>query len=693
MYIVIQQDINNNSIYKTFFIYLKMRKIQFLILFFIFCNLNAFDKKDFYYGIYADYGINILDMNFGALPNVPNCCNEFSTGNGIAYSFGGVAYYKLSMLNPKFKVGLRLNYYNSTNEFNSLEKEVLSVDNAPYNGQFEHNLTTNVSYINFYPVIEYNFYDKLNFNLGVNFRIPITTNFTQYEKIVDPIDRGVFEDSKTNIRNQKSDNIKSINNLNSVLSFAVNYSLPLNKHNTLIAKPEIGFDYALTSSVNDIHFFENRIKVGIEILYNYQFIPEPLPILNPPPPPIPVAIVKEEPKNEMIAPDIEFDFVGVDSAGIESQVLEITARDRNNFTLKPMLTYVFFLEDSYTIRKEYRDLTDEEVEKFDIDSVKSLPTMDIYYNVMNVVAKRLKQRPQSKITLIACNSDENLELNDLELSKKRAFAVRDYFLNTWKIDSNRIKIELRNLPSLPSNINHNDGIVENRRVEIHSTDWEIVKPIIDEEFYTEFNYPKLKIYLNDKNKNSTKKLKWNLKVLFEGNNVFSQSGKEFRGNSIEILLDRHKFFIVGDEKLDINLEFEDEYGNKNTQKASIPFKIVDNPDEKYTFIERAKYNLILFEFDKSRLTEANQRIVDIINNRIHPNSTGIAYAYTDRTGTEEHNLELSDRRAKSIVNYIKIKDIKTEGRGESILLYDNQFPEGRFYCRTTEIIVETEITR
>lgn len=667
-------------------------KYAIIIIYLISFNyLHSIEKEDIYYGIYADYGVNLLNVDFATLPGVPNCCNNFGSGDGFAYSFGGVAYYKLNMLNPKLKAGLRLVYYNSSNNFIESEDEVLSVNNQPYDGKFEYSLETNVQYIDFYPVVEYNVFDKVNLNLGISFRVPISSNFSSNEKIVDPIDRGVFDDTKTNIRNEENGAIDKLNPLANFVSFGVNYELPLKRNRSWVAKPEIGFDYALNSNVDGIKFYENRIKVGVEILYNYVYEPEPLPIVSPPPPPIPVEVVKKEVMKEMIAPDIEFDFNGVDSAGVEHQVLEITTRERNNFTLKPMLTYVFFLEDSYDIRKEYRDLKEEQVEKFDIDSVKHLPTMDIYYNVMNVVGKRLTQRPQSKITLIGCNSDENLEVGDLTLSKNRANAVRDYFINTWKIDASRIKIETRNLPSLPSNVNHNDGIVENRRVEIHSTDWEIVKPIIDEEFYSEYNYPTLKIYLNDKNK--TKSLKWNLNVFFEGNNIFKESGKDFKDRNFEIRLDKYDFFIIGDEKLEVVIDFEDELGNKSSQKGSIPFTLVDNPDEKYTFIERAKYNLILFEFDKSRLTDANQKIVDIINDRIHPNSKGWAYAYTDRTGTEEHNLELSDRRAESVVNFVKINDLKTEGRGESTLLYDNTFPEGRFYCRTTEIIVETEITR
>ncbi|MDC1068099.1 OmpA family protein [Candidatus Kapabacteria bacterium] len=666
-------------------------KILFTLILVIFCiNIHALEREKISYGIYADYGINILNVDFGSLPGIPNCCNNFDKGNGYAFSLGGVGYYNFKNYVPKLKGGLRLTYYQSSNDFSIKEGETFSVDNQPYEGEFEHLLTTKIQYLNIYPVLEYNIYDKLNLNLGLDFRIPINSNYNQSEIISDPIDRGVFPDTRTNIRNEKDGEIPNLNPLASFISIGVNYELPLNNKRSLIAKPEIGFDYALNSNVDGITFYENRIKIGVEVLFN--FIREPIVPPIPPMMNLPIPVFKKVVKPlEVKEPNLEFNFTSIDDNGDEEELLEIKFNERNNFTLKPMLTYVFFLEDSYKIRKEYRDLTPKEVSTFDIDSVKHLPTMDIYYNMMNVVAKRLTQRPQATITLIGCNSDENLELNDKKLSMNRAIAVRDYFINTWKIDSARITIETRNLPRLPSNVNHNDGIVENRRVEIHSSDWEIVKPIIDQEFFQEFEFPTLKISINDLN--NTKNLKWNLKAKFEGNILYNGSGQDFIGTEFEIKLDKFDYFIIGYEELEFQIDFEDSKGNKFSRSGSLPFTIVDDKEDEFTYIEVAKYNLILFEFDKSRLTDANQKIVDIINSRIHPNSTGVAYAYTDRTGTEEHNLELSDRRAKSIINFIKIKDIDTEGKGESFLLYDNYFPEGRFYCRTTEIIVTTEITR
>ncbi len=67
--------------------------------------------------------------------------------------------------------------------------------------------------------------------------------------------------------------------------------------------------------------------------------------------------------------------------------------------------------------------------------------------------------------------------------------------------------------------------------------------------------------------------------------------------------------------------------------------------------------------------------------------------YTDNTGTEAHNLRLSERRAQAVKQYL-IKEagldnsqISTVGRGESNPIADNKTAEGRFENRRVEILI------
>jgi outer membrane protein OmpA-like peptidoglycan-associated protein len=67
---------------------------------------------------------------------------------------------------------------------------------------------------------------------------------------------------------------------------------------------------------------------------------------------------------------------------------------------------------------------------------------------------------------VGCNSDSGVENGNLDLSRARAEAVKDYLQTVWKIDSARMKVEARNLPANAAPENTVGSRPENQRVEI-----------------------------------------------------------------------------------------------------------------------------------------------------------------------------------------------------------------------------------
>jgi outer membrane protein OmpA-like peptidoglycan-associated protein len=53
----------------------------------------------------------------------------------------------------------------------------------------------------------------------------------------------------------------------------------------------------------------------------------------------------------------------------------------------------------------------------------------------------------------------------------------------------------------------------------------------------------------------------------------------------------------------------------------------------------------------------------------------------------EYNRNLAGSRAKATASAIGTPNATIQGIGSSELLYDNDVPEGRFYCRTVTIFV------
>ncbi len=102
-----------------------------------------------------------------------------------------------------------------------------------------------------------------------------------------------------------------------------------------------------------------------------------------------------------------------------------------------------------------------------------------------------------------------------------------------------------------------------------------------------------------------------------------------------------------------------------------------------------------FDVDQAiiRLSDkpALDRAVDFVKK--YPKATIEIDGYTDNTGTEAHNMLLSERRAQAVKQYL-IKEagidqsqIVAFGRGESNPVADNKTAEGKFENRRVEILI------
>ncbi len=93
-------------------------------------------------------------------------------------------------------------------------------------------------------------------------------------------------------------------------------------------------------------------------------------------------------------------------------------------------------------------------------------SLDRYKNVLNIVGRHLIEFPQAHIRIVGSNSDTGVEQGNLDLSRARAEAVKDYLQTVWEIDSARMKVEARNLPDNAAPAYMVGNRPENQRVEI-----------------------------------------------------------------------------------------------------------------------------------------------------------------------------------------------------------------------------------
>lgn len=103
---------------------------------------------------------------------------------------------------------------------------------------------------------------------------------------------------------------------------------------------------------------------------------------------------------------------------------------------------------------------------------------------------------------------------------------------------------------------------------------------------------------------------------------------------------------------------------------------------------------ILFDSDKADLKPAAQSNLHNLSASLqnNPQTNITIIGHTDNTGTDEHNMDLSIRRAEAVRSFIVSNQVDgarlaTQGKGKSEPIADNNTVEGRAQNRRVEIAI------
>ena len=107
-----------------------------------------------------------------------------------------------------------------------------------------------------------------------------------------------------------------------------------------------------------------------------------------------------------------------------------------------------------------------------------------------------------------------------------------------------------------------------------------------------------------------------------------------------------------------------------------------------------KINDILFEFNSSQINQISMSILSLFSEYLQQNKDLIVAieGHTDNIGDKIENLYLSEKRAKSVYDYliqtgIQKRRLRYEGFGEEFPITSNDYEEGRALNRRTEFKV------
>jgi hypothetical protein len=218
-------------------------------------------------GAYGSFNYNMHETDFSQLPNVPNCCPQFSSGNGSGFSVG--VFYELPFLD-NFSGQLRAGFSMLSGELSEIENELIIYNDQLETAEIEHLLTADFSLITFGLYGRFLVFDGLSIIGGFNAGLPIAKKYSQKESLVKPVNYGVFENG-TRTRNVSEGDIEGVSPVFLLLDIGLSYDIPLNKRNSMFLSPEIFYSVMINDVLENDKWRINSLKIGLSLRYSLSY--------------------------------------------------------------------------------------------------------------------------------------------------------------------------------------------------------------------------------------------------------------------------------------------------------------------------------------------------------------------------------------------------------------------------------------
>jgi outer membrane protein OmpA-like peptidoglycan-associated protein len=377
----------------------------------------------------------------------------------------------------------------------------------------------------------------------------------------------------------------------------------------------------------------------------------------------------------------------------------------------PLLPYIFFDSASIVVRNRYNPRIGV-LATFD-EKVLPKETMEIYYHLLHIVGKRMKANPNAILTITGTTDGKEWANTDQRqiLAMQRARSVASFLTGFWGIPQSRIRLATRNTPALASSGRYTEGDEENRRVELSSNVSDLLTPVVHSQFLEctplqEQQFVAVSL-LNPQEAES-----YEGRLEARTGQLLPRSQRETRTYTkatdtlaltkgtgapperLPFALGRKfaaKLLQYGStlDSLQCKLEVAQLNGSVIRGETSLPVKTSKNQ------YEISRLNLIVFDFDRDDMQATNEMLLRrFAQESVKPASQVRITGSTDRLGELKYNQELSESRSKAVQEVMRrvnprIQFVSVRGTGASTLPFDNDTPEGRYYCRTVSIDVQT----
>lgn len=650
------------------------------------------------FGLMGGLGLVAHDASFSKLGTFPSCCPEFTGGSGTGAVLGGYAAFSLS---ENLRIHTRL--------LSSSEPAIMTDDERTVvadlrNGAsvvdalFRHELSASIATIGLEPLISWQPLSSLELLFGPRIAFTTTASFTQRETLIEPADYGAYlGDDRIWVDN--SGLIPDAQTVRIGIVVAARYSLPMNADSTLVLVPEASYVYDLSGIAANVAWKSHQLRLTAGVGWRPRREQEP-DVEPVPPSTTEVQQIVEVPADRKPPLAGSIRGVAVQANGSEEALLEIRVEETVAKELRPLLPFIYFGVGDARIPDRYRRRSRDQAAGFREDQLYADSTLGIYHDILNIVGRRMQNRPNATITLTGTVSSTPQD-NGQDLAKRRADAVKEYLVSTWGIAASRVNTVARgSLPELPTRASDPGDVElaheENRRVEIACSDPSVLAPVLTTDTLRVSNPPSVRFWTQ--NLTSSKLSSWNVSARQSGVGLYSSSGSGDLPPSHlwNIAADRGKTPLA-EEPIEYQLRLEDDRGSVFvTPPVAIPVRQLTISRKKIERVgdrEIERFSLILFDFDESSIKGQNASIVSIIASRTQAATSVTITGSTDVIGSEVYNGQLARSRATETAKALGLTStariVSTGEQGP----YTMSLPEGRAYSRTVVVTVETPIAR
>lgn len=303
---------------------------------------------------------------------------------------------------------------------------------------------------------------------------------------------------------------------------------------------------------------------------------------------------------------------------------------------------------------------------------------EVYYNVMNIFGYRLKTTPSATVELIG---SDPVEKNGEVLAN----VVKDYLVNTWGIDANRISVKGQLNPRIPSGTARTPAEdkplaeIENRRVEFVFSDPTLGRRV---QLRAEREANEENLVLTELTTNESIDT-WTATITGGGQRKTYGPFTEKEG-----LMDPTGLLAAG--------QASGVYTMEVVAKTTDGRTLTDS--EQFTLVRAAKdarmerFALIFDYAEEDPVKRSEQFLRQEVAPRVTNNASVYIQGHTDNLGKEDVNKKLSNDRANQVRDILS-NELSAKGRkakltargfGETTdsTMFTNDLPEGRMYNRT-----------